>query len=119
MIETWQDSWLERGSRLIYIVPRSIMDRVLPLSVSPAPSRVERVFVGRIEILSPAVRAAMETDLAVGKSDRLEQFGRFLEPFLDQIRQRRPGLLASPAAEKALDEARTKLWQGLTVKCIP
>jgi hypothetical protein len=118
MIETWQDSWFEEGSRLIYIVPRRMVDRVLPLSVSPEASSVARVFVGRIEVLSPAVRLAMETALATGQSARLDRFGRFLEPFVAQIRLANPGLVRSPAAMEAMQEARTRFWQRLENNCI-
>src|SRR5206468_8498157 len=36
MVETWRDSWLEEGTRVLYIVPRRIVDAVLPLEVNPA-----------------------------------------------------------------------------------
>src|ERR1700722_2669798 len=49
MLNTWSDSWLEEGSRLFYIVPRHFVDQVLPLTISPAPAQVVRVFVGRLE----------------------------------------------------------------------
>ena len=56
MIETWRDSWFEEGMRVFYLVPRSLVDRELRLSVQPAPARIARVFVGREEILSPYMR---------------------------------------------------------------
>ena len=40
MLETWKNSWFEEGSRLFYIVPRSFLDSVLPLSISPAPAEM-------------------------------------------------------------------------------
>ena len=39
MVETWQDSWFEEGMRVFYIVPRAMVDRVLPLEVNPAHRR--------------------------------------------------------------------------------
>lgn len=53
MIETWRDSWFEEGMRVFYIVPRRFVDSELPLTITPAPAVVVRVFVGRIEVLSP------------------------------------------------------------------
>jgi hypothetical protein len=85
MVETWRDSWFEEGMRLFYIVPRSLVDSLLPLSITPAPTSTARVFVGRIEILSPAVRQVIETALLRGDAPELKKFGRFLESFAAQI----------------------------------
>jgi hypothetical protein len=54
MIETWRDSWFEDGTRSFYIVPRSTVEAVLPLDIQPAPADIARVFVGRLEIITPA-----------------------------------------------------------------
>jgi hypothetical protein len=56
MVNTWRNSWFEEGSRLIYIVPRGFIDKVLPLTINPAPAQITRVFVGRLEIVTPAPR---------------------------------------------------------------
>lgn len=54
MVRTWREAWLhEPGLRLLEILPRTWVDEVLPLSISPAPSRLERVFVARWEMLTP------------------------------------------------------------------
>ena len=80
MIETWRDSWFEEGTRLFYIVPPRDIDSILPLDIQPAPAQVARVFVGRMEIITPAIQE--EIQQAVAKNDRatLEKYGRFLEP---------------------------------------
>jgi hypothetical protein len=97
MIETWRDSWFEDGMRVIYLMPRAAVDRVLPMTVTPAPKEVQRVFVGRAELLSPwtehTIRAAMET----ADTKTLNKFERFLPPFLTQIRAQ-GGLNEAPAA---------------------
>jgi hypothetical protein len=85
MLETWSDTWFEPGMRVIYIVPRPLVDAVLPLEIVPAPTRVARVFVGRAELLSPWVRQQIETAAAENNVRALENFGRFLEPFAAQI----------------------------------
>jgi hypothetical protein len=118
MIETWRDSWFEAGTRVIYIVPRSMVDAVLPLSVSPVATSLARVFVGRIEVLSPAVRHTLEIAFATRDVPALARFGRFLEPFVDQIRHANPTLLASPAAVDSLGQARAKVWHSLESVCI-
>src|SRR4029077_15456276 len=47
MLESWKDSWFEERSRLLYIVPNSFVEKILPLSIEPQPATVPRVFVGR------------------------------------------------------------------------
>jgi hypothetical protein len=85
MLETWRDSWFEEGSRLFYIVPRSFVDSILPVSIDPAPTQLTRVFVGRLELLSPRTQSSIETALASQDSDTLRKYGQFLEPFLHLI----------------------------------
>src|SRR5207253_8628523 len=82
MVETWRGSWFEEGSRLLYIVPRTFVDGVLPLSIHPAPAQTVRVFVGRLEIVTPATEKAVEGALVTHDSATLEKYGRFLEPIL-------------------------------------
>jgi hypothetical protein len=53
MVATWRDSWFEEGTRIFYVVPRPAIDAILPLEISPAPTEVARVFVGRLELLTP------------------------------------------------------------------
>jgi len=55
MIETWRSSWFEDGLRVLFTVPRSDVDALLPLSITPA-MQIERVFVGRYEIVTPERR---------------------------------------------------------------
>jgi len=89
MVETWKDSWFEEGSRLIYIVPRGFIDRVLPLTIDPAPEQIVRVFVGRLEIVTPATQSAVKTAMAHNDQETLKKYGRFLEPILQTIKQER------------------------------
>lgn len=85
MVETWKDSWFEEGSRLIYIVPREFVDSVLPLTISPTPEQVVRVFVGRLEIVTPATAKAVNTAVAANDEKTLNKYGRFLEPILEVV----------------------------------
>ena len=86
MIETWRDSWFEEGMRVFYLVPRTLVDRELPLSIQPAAAKIARVFVGREEILSPYMRDRLMTAVASGNTETLDRFGRFLAPFLQQVK---------------------------------
>ncbi len=93
MVDTWRDSWFEEGLRLFYIVPRSAVDELLPLEITPAPASVARVFVGRIELVTPSV--VDEVKQAILRRDRgvLARHARFLRPIVARV------LASSTAAE--------------------
>lgn len=88
MVQTWRDSWFEEGSRLIYLVPRPFVDKVLPLSITPAPEHLERVFVGRLEIVTPQTARIVETAFAAHDELTLNKYKRFVEPILQIARER-------------------------------
>ena len=87
MLASWKDSWFEEGSRLIYIVPNSFVEKILPLSIEPQPATVHRVFVGRMELLTPATQNAIETAVATHDQLTLAKYGRFLAPMIESISQ--------------------------------
>ena len=99
MLETWKDSWFEEGSRILYIVPRAFLDSVLPLAITPVPAQLTRVFVGRVELVTPITQQAVESAFASGDRTALAKYNRFLEPILsamiqssaDPVRRRRLG----------------------------
>ncbi len=84
MIETWRDSWFEEGARVFYIYPHQQVDALLPLSINPKPASTTRVYVGRVEVLSPWTREIIQTAMNTSDVATLTKFGRFLEPFLKQ-----------------------------------
>jgi hypothetical protein len=85
MVETWRDSWFEEGTRLFYIVPRPTIDAALPLDIQPHPGQIDRVFVGRMEILSPWIQEDVKTAIAQNDQATLEKYGRFLDPIAKRI----------------------------------
>ena len=85
MVETWRDSWFEDGLRLFYIVPRSSIDEVLPLEITPAPANTARVFVGRIEIITPAIVAEVKAGVLARDRAPIAKYGRFLKPIMSRI----------------------------------
>jgi hypothetical protein len=85
MLETWGNSWFEEGSRLIYIVPRQYLDSILPLSINPAPTQLARVFVGRIELVTPATETSVEAAITSHDGATLRKYGRFLYPIFNVI----------------------------------
>jgi hypothetical protein len=97
MVQTWRDSWFEEGSRLLYIVPREFIDKVLPLTIKPAPVETTRVFVGRLELVTPAAQEAVARAFAERDQAALDKYGRFLEPILTTMINGAPN--AAKAAE--------------------
>jgi hypothetical protein len=87
MVQTWRDSWFEEGSRVIYIVPAGFADKILPLSIHPAPAQTLRVFVGRLELITPATEQAVQTAFESRDELTLRKYGRFLEPILTEMMQ--------------------------------
>jgi hypothetical protein len=85
MVETWRDSWFEEGTRVFYVVPQSLVDEILPLEVVPAPAQVTRVFVGRMEVVTPATERAVRAAVDQRDQPALERYGRFLGPISDRI----------------------------------
>jgi hypothetical protein len=98
MVKTWDSSWLsEQGMRVLYTIPLSATDRLLPLTAKPAPDKVTRVMVARAEMITPEQeygllremvrftdggeaqkRQAVENTLKLG-------LGRFAEPVMRRL----------------------------------
>ncbi len=54
MVQTWWTSYFEtEGLRVFWVLPAATTERILPLTVSPAPKKSVRVIVGRSEVLRP------------------------------------------------------------------
>jgi len=85
MVETWRDSWFTEGTRLFYIVPSRMVDDILPLRIDPAPARVARVFVGRLELATAATLSDINSAARTGNYARLLEYGRFLRPFAERL----------------------------------
>jgi len=61
MVKTWEDSWFdEPGLRVLYVLPGNWVDSTLPLKITPAPTQSARVFVGRAELLAPAMEKNLQ-----------------------------------------------------------
>ena len=76
LLATWRESYFEReGLRVFWIVPRAFTDRVLPLRLKPAPEKLERVLVGRSELITEELADEIERGFradggAAWRSDR-------------------------------------------------
>ncbi len=103
MVETWSHQWFgDAGTRVLYIVPPAYVDSVLPLSISPAPEQLVRVFVGRLEYMTPEVERQVETALRDRNMSALAGFGRFLEPMVRSVRARTGNRAVRIAADDVL-----------------
>jgi hypothetical protein len=85
MLDTWNDSWFEEGSRLIYIVPSAVVDEMLPLHIDPAPAEIARAFVGRIELVTPETERAVESAVARNDWAEVDRYSRFLRAILERM----------------------------------
>ena len=115
MVETWRDSWFEEGTRLFYIASRKTVDAILPLDVTPAPAEVERVFVGRIELVTPATEAEVRDAIAGNDAAALRKRRRFLDSIVGRL------LARSTAAEQertwALLQPMYASWTASPAAC--
>ena len=96
MVNTWRTSWFgENGTRLLYLVPDKLTEKLLPLTVDPAPDERVRVLVGRLETLTPEDCQRLVHTLGRSKADdksaeaavkaELTSLGRFAEPAIKFI----------------------------------
>jgi hypothetical protein len=100
MVKTWEASWFaEKGTRVLYTLPRAWTDRTLPLKITPAPQATARVMIGRAEVITPAreqallaqverYQAASEKDLpGIVEATRALGLGRFIQPTMNRLVQ--------------------------------
>ena len=97
MIATWRESYFGRdGLRVFWIVPRDYIDRVLPLTISPAPTELQRVLVGRTELLTPQLEAELTRDFAANDGKRWAA-DRFYRAYRSRASQLRTPVGVAPA----------------------
>ncbi len=124
MVETWKDQWFaEEGTRVLYLLPRLWTDAILPLEISPAPTDIARVMVGRAELITPSMErelgkqvvAYMNGDanakLQAVNEARAIGLGRFLEPATRKALGKSPNSKLSQAAWQLAQEV-TKSVEG-------
>jgi hypothetical protein len=98
MVKTWKDSWFEEGLRIFYLLPRKTTDAILPITITPMPDQLARVFVGRFEIITPEIAAEIQgaaRQFGEGSPERraaaiktIRRYGRFAEPVLTEMMKR-------------------------------
>ncbi|MGL4421831.1 MAG: hypothetical protein ACRCZF_14275 [Gemmataceae bacterium] len=96
MTNTWEASYFQNdGLRVLYVLPRRFVDEVIPIRIRPTPERIERVMVGRVEVLTPQQEAELLKQVtALKSSDKktreaatavLNGLGRLKEPTLRRL----------------------------------
>lgn len=105
IVKTWQRSYFETpGLRILYLVPSSLTDAVLPLTLEPAPGALVRVLVGRQDVLLPADEARAERTVrrAASMEEARGELGRFAEPIVRRMRDTATDPSLRGAAERLL-----------------
>lgn len=82
MLATWNDTWFEEGVRVFSLLGTEDVNRLLPLTLNPAPSESVRVLVARIELFTPERQAAFAKAVLTAPKPALAREGRFAEPLL-------------------------------------
>lgn len=64
MLNTWHESYFNSyGIKVFWVVPSQLTEEILPLTLDPKPENLERVLVGRSEILSPSFEKEVAKDI--------------------------------------------------------
>ncbi len=112
MVKTWRGSWFtEEGTRLLYVLPRRLTDKILPIQIEPRPDELVRVLVGRLEVLSTEQEQRIEK-LVTGPlacktaAVELAKLGRFAEPALERVRRKATSEDARRRAEELIHQIR-------------
>jgi hypothetical protein len=96
MTNTWEKSYFQNdGLRVLYVLPRRLVDEVIPIRISPVPDQMARVMIGRVEVLTPARESELLKQIDGLKSQdkkvreealaAFERLGRLKEPTLRRL----------------------------------
>ena len=84
LLNTWELSYFKSpGLRLFFLVPRAWTDHCLPLTIS-APADVQRVMMGRIELVTPAQRELL-AKIAAGPLPNMQLFNQTLRDIQSKL----------------------------------
>lgn len=60
MLNTWKESYFEHaGLKVFWIAPHYFVEEILPITITPEPDELNRVIVGRSEVLTPEFEQLM------------------------------------------------------------
>jgi hypothetical protein len=111
MTKTWEDSWFdETGVRVLYVLGKKWTDEILPLTITPKPQEIERVMVGRAEVITPQMEIGLRDSILqylkgddMGRKQAVANarslgLGRFTEAAVRRVVKKNPGQEFSKAA---------------------
>src|SRR5215469_1761593 len=82
LLNTWQVSYFKNtGMRVFFLCPHAWTDYYLPLQIS-LPSQINRVMVGRIELVTPDDRTKMQQLAALSAAKVRAQLAQFGSDYL-------------------------------------
>ena len=117
MVNTWRNSWFgEDGTRLLYLVPGKITDKLLPLTIDPVPDERVRILVGRLETITPEDSKNLVGRLVgTNSSDKprkadvneeLKSLGRFAESAVQFVMNQTTNAATRSRLEQILKQVR-------------
>lgn len=91
LIASWGENYFKTpGLRILWLVPKAWVDQALPITVTPTPLQHSRVYVGRLEALTPALDAetiaVVQGAGASANESVLAPLGHFAEARLRAVR---------------------------------
>jgi hypothetical protein len=99
MVNTWEHGYFRTpGLRVLYILNRNEVENLLPMTITPAPQSMNRVFVGRIEVLRDVEENLILSQILKEKdSFNVMALGRFAPSIINRVYQvaKERGLLDS------------------------
>lgn len=85
MLKTWDKSYFHtKGERLLYILPQAWTETILPMKLQPAPEKLVRVLIGRVELFSASEQAQLSQKVVSNDTSILSD--RLLEPKLNALK---------------------------------
>lgn len=88
MLRTWWHSYFSQpGLRAFWVVPRDFTDEILPLEMTPKPARIERVLLGRSELLTPEFEAELAIEFAKPDGENRFQTDRYHRAYQERVKQ--------------------------------
>jgi hypothetical protein len=116
MVKTWEDSWFEDGLRVFYVLPKQLVDDILPLSVWPEPKQIARGFVGRMEVIDEVTMSTVSRAISMEDDATLQAYGRFLGPITERMFE--AGMASSrDAVTKAVEASYQAYVSRLSLRC--
>jgi hypothetical protein len=89
MVETWEHGYFKTpGLRVLYVLNRSEVEKILPMKITPQPAKLERAFVGRVEVLRDTEeREILNNVLKLRTKFNILSLGRFAPAMIKRVEQ--------------------------------